>query len=484
MMKKAGKLTRREVLSAVPALVFALAGYTFIRRLRKSRHRPNVLLIVLDTARADRFSYMGYSRKTTQHIDSLAREGVIYRRAYAPYCWTLPSHASLLTGLYPLQAGATSETLHLPHVNTTLAEVLANGGYETAAFTCNAWVSKERGFAKGFSEFHEMWRSENNPATGPLEIVATEKVLSWLKERKVKKKPFFLFINLNMVHLPYRPPEPFLSRFISRGYNNEEVNRMADVTSMWAHLAGRIEFDEKDFRILSDLYDGEIAFADDCVGQILDCLSGSGIMDETVMIVTSDHGENIGEHGRIDHNLSMYETTLHIPLIIRYPRLFKPGGVSGELVNLVDIAPTILDLCGFSGGKRTHSSVEMSLAREERPRRSFVVASNERPLSGIGLMKGKYPEFDTNSIDYKMRAIRTTRHKLIWNMGRNIELFELTTDADELHNLADKQVEVCKGLQKMLHDWMRQMRLHPDVTFFESRDIESLEVLRSLGYVE
>ncbi len=486
MTKRNSKLTRRQILKALIAVVLILAGYTFIRGFYKARHRPNVLLIVLDTARANQFSCMGYHRKTTPHIDALAREGIIFQRAYTPSCWTLPSHAALLTGLYPIQAAATSETLHLPYVNTTVAEVLASGGYDTAAFICNAWVSKERGFAQGFNEFYEIWRRENISAARmpPLETTATEKIIGWLEKRKEKNKPFFLFVNLNMAHLPYRPPEPFLSGFINPGYNNKEVNRIADVTSMWPHLAGRITFDEKDYRILKDLYDGEIAFADDCVGRIIDCLRGSGIIDKTVVIVTSDHGENLGEHGRIDHNLCMYETTLHIPLVIRYPKLFKPGAVSGEFVNLVDIAPTIMDLCGLRGEKQKHKLLEMSLVREERPHRPFVVASNERPLSGIGLMKKRFPEFDANSIDYRMGAIRTSKHKLIWNVERNIELFELTTDADELHNLADIQVETSKKLHNMLRDYIHKLQLNTETTFFESKDAESLEVLRSLGYVE
>jgi arylsulfatase A-like enzyme len=482
------KSTGRQILIALIAVVLILAGYTFIRGFYKARHRPNVLLIVLDTARASQISCMGYHRKTTPHIDALASEGIIYRRAYTPSCWTLPSHAALFTGLYPIQAASTSETLHLPSINTTVAEVLAGGGYETAAFICNAWVSKERGFAQGFNEFHEMWRGENasaaRKARSPLETIATEKIIGWLEKQKEKKKPFFLFINLSMAHLPYRPPEPFLSRFISPGYNNKEANRMADVTSMWPHLAGRITFDEKDYRILRDLYDGEIAFADDCVGRIIDCLRDSGIIEKTVVIVTSDHGENLGEHGRIDHNLSMYETTLHVPLVIRYPRLFKPGSVSDEFVNLVDIAPTIMDLCGTRGEKQKNKLLEISLVREERPHRSFVVAGNERPLNAIGLMKKKYPEFDANSIDHKMRAIRTTKHKLIWNVERNMELFELTTDADELHNLADTQAETSKKLHNMLRDYVQKLQLNTETTFFESKDAESLEVLRSLGYVE
>ena len=451
--------------------------------------RPNVLLIVLDTARADRFSCVGYERKTSAHIDKLALEGAIYESAYATNFWTLPSHASLFTGLYPTQAGATSETLQLPLSNTTLAEMMKQAGYGTAAFVCNTWVSAERGFAKGFDEFHEMWRPANQsqvaPQPGWPERATLRKVLGWLDQQKAAGNPFFVFINLNCIHLPYRPPEPFLTHFVgNKGYNNKEVNRIAEITSMWAHLAGEVKLSERDFRIMSDLYDGEVAFADQCVGQIVERLRDSGVLDDVVVIVTSDHGENLGEHGRIDHNLSMYETTLHVPLVIRYPRRLKEGTRIDDLVSLVDIAPTILDLCGVQDGMEKLKPSETSLARDDRPHRAFVVAGNERPLTGIALMKDRYPSFDTSTIDYRMRAIRTDPYKLIWSIGGGMELFDLQTDPGELHDLADTRVQARDKLHKMLTNWMDQIPSAGDITLLESRDKESLEILRSLGYVE
>ena len=151
-------------------------------------------------------------------MDALALEGVVYERAYATNFWTLPSHASLLTGLYSSQAGATSETGRLPAFNTTLAEVLKKADYKTAAFICNAWISKERGFSQGFEEFYEMWRSENKPEFRPqpgwTEWATVKKATEWLEKQKTKSNPFLLFINLNCAHMPYNPPGSFLSIFI------------------------------------------------------------------------------------------------------------------------------------------------------------------------------------------------------------------------------------------------------------------------------
>lgn len=484
-----GAVSRREVLkyglygglaAITPALwVSGCAG------LKKSK-RPNVLLIVLDTARVDRFSCMGYERNTSPNIDSIFSEGVIYDNAYSTACWTLPSHASLLTGLYPVQAGATSETLQLPSFNTTLAECLKNADYDTAAFVCNSWVSAERGFAKGFTQFHEMWRRARRTTSNPkIEIDATNEILSWLGSRKSSKKPFFAFVNLNCVHLPYQPLEPFLSQFVGgRGYNNKEVNKVAAITSMWPYLAGKLKLAGRDFNILSDLYDGEVGLADRCVGQIVHQLKTSGILDDTLLIVTSDHGENLGEHGRIDHNLSLHETTLHIPLMMRYPPAFKPATRVDDFVSIVDIAPTILDLCRQTEAIEKIKPTQTSLARNDRKRRAFIIAANERPLNGIGLMKERYPEFDTTAIDYRLRAIRTNPYKLIWTVNKGTELFDLNADPGETHNLAGREVEVQTKLSNILKSWANQIPSAKDISLMKSQDTESLEILRSLGYIK
>lgn len=487
-----GAVSRREVLkyglygglaAITPALwVSGCAG------LKKSK-RPNVLLIVLDTARVDRFSCMGYERNTSPNIDSIFSEGVIYDNAYSTACWTLPSHASLFTGLYPIQAGATSETLQLPAANITLAQALAEAGYDTIGFNCNGWLSLERGFAKGFEKYNEMWREQNRPditqSKGPIEVTATQWAIQWLEKRKKQHKPFFMFINLNCIHLPYLPPEPFLSRFVgNKGYNNEEVNRVAAIKSWWQQLAGKLKLSKRDYRILSDLYDGEVGLADRCVGQIVHQLKTSGILDDTLLIVTSDHGENLGEHGRIDHNLSLHETTLHIPLMMRYPPAFKPATRVDDFVSIVDIAPTILDLCRQTEAIEKIKPTQTSLARNDRKRRAFIIAANERPLNGIGLMKERYPEFDTTAIDYRLRAIRTNPYKLIWTVNKGTELFDLNADPGETHNLAGREVEVQAKLSNLLKSWANQIPSAKDISLMKSQDTESLEILRSLGYIK
>lgn len=451
-----------------------------------SGKKPNVLLIVLDTARADRFSFMGYDKKTSPNIDALASDATVFERSYSTCCWTLPSHASLFTGLHPRQAGATSETLMLAQSNTTLAEMLAKNGYDTSAFVCNSWVSKERGFGKGFSDYFEMWRPENKTVIGSqdrsLEEAALRQGVKWIEGRD-KSNPFFMFFNLNGTHMPYRPPEPFLSKFAgNRGYNNEEVNRAAGIMSWWGHLAGEVKLSQRDFAIMSDLYDAEVGFADQLVGQIIDKMRTLGVLDDTLVIITSDHGENLGDHGMIDHMLSMYETTLHIPLLIRYPERFGSKIRQNQLVSNIDIFPTIADVCNI---KNNEVRVEkLSLANDDREGHKFIIASNERPLTGIALMKGRYPEFDTTKIDHKMRAIRTEQYKLIWDSSPRSEFYDLSEDKQELNDLSAVRIRDKKKLITILDNWDRHFAGGDETKMFESKDEQTLKILRSLGYVE
>ncbi len=310
------------------------------------------------------------------------------------------------------------------------------------------------------------------------------KVLAWLEQNRGATNPFFMFINFNSPHMPYNPPYPFQANFVRAEYDDGELSRLAKVKGMWAYLAGELKLSERDLRVMSDLYDGEIAFVDYCVGKVTEQLRNLGIINETLIIVTSDHGENLGEHGLIEHSLSMYETTLHVPLLIRYPENFKAGDSLNDLVSLVDITPTILDSCDIRGEIGMLEPQMVSLAREDRPRRKFVAAENERPMNGIRLMRSKFPTFDTTKIDHPMRAIRTERHKYIWSVGDGAELYDLRDDPGELHNLISEQPEIRNELHGMLAKWMKEIPAAGDLSLLKGKDVESLKVLRSLGYLE
>ena len=468
-------------------LIMTLCAMSVLSGCGKAK-QPNVVVIVLDTLRGDRLSCAGYKRPTTPHIDALAAQGALYTHAYSTCFWTLPAHASLFTGLHPLQAGATSETLHLPYENKTLAEVLNDAGYHTGAFVCNSFVSDERGFAQGFQDFVEMWRRQNQKGAdstmSSMEELTVKKMASWMEAAARETRPFFLFANLNGVHLPYDPIQKYWSQFVTDpGYDSTRVHALSTMTSGWAHVAGELPLSETDYRILNDLYDAEVAWADDLVGRVVDVLTRLKIADNTVIVVLSDHGESLGEHDRVDHIASMYDPALHIPLVIRFPHAFKPGTRVDDLVSIVDVAPTILDVCGAAELAPGMHAETASLARKNRAKEEFVLAGNERPLTGIELLKSRFPGYDYNLIDYRLRCLRTPSHKLIANEGHGAELYNLAKDPGETNNLAQSQADTQREMMGLLTSSFEKMGKSKEYFMLESKDREALEKLRSLGYI-
>jgi arylsulfatase A-like enzyme len=259
--------------------------------------------------------------------------------------------------------------------------------------------------------------------------------------------------------------------------------KLMSIRGMWAHLAGAIPLSKDDYLLMRELYTAEVALADEFVGQIIDALGRAGVIDETLVIITSDHGENIGDHGMIDHLLSMHDTTLRVPLIMRYPPRFAPGSTVPGLVSLVDVFETILDVCGLEPAAQAADPQRASLCDPDWTGRDFVVAENDRPVNGVRLLKKRFPSFDTSRIDYPMRMIRTQQHKLIWHVNRKVELYDLEADAGETADVSRKDTRMREDLLDMLTSSMRRIEKDGDVAPFESGDTESIRRLRSLGYV-
>jgi len=443
--------------------------------------RPNVLLVVLDTVRADALSCYGNPRPTTPILDQLAADGTRFVAAYASCFWTLPSHASLLTGHYPSAAGATSETNHLPATATTLAEHLAKAGYRTAAVVRNPWISAERGFDQGFEEFLEDWR-DDVASEAEEERAAAATAASLMDGLAAGDAPFFLFVNLNIAHMPYTPPESTFAGFASERWPEPKIARLRSIKGGWGHLAGALRLDDADFRILRDLYEAEVAVADELVGELIEALGTLGLLDRTLVVVTSDHGENLGDHGMIDHVYSMFDTTVRVPLIVRYPTRFAAGGEVDELSSLIDIVPTVLDACGVEADGAEFAG--MPLGERAAAASSAVFAENGRPINGLRLLRQEFPEFDAAALDHRIRMIRSGSHKLIWKTGVSAELFDLATDPGEQQDVESALPELRDRLLGELRAWSLGVEPRQPPGAFESRDQESLERLRALGYVE
>ncbi len=448
--------------------------------------KPNIVLVVLDTTRADALSAYGNARPTTPRLDELARSGARFERAYATDFWTLPSHASLLTGLHPSEHGATSESDSLRTSVDTLAEQLAAAGWRTGAFVSNPWLSRERGFAQGFELYHEAWTAAPPGADEYLaDRAGLQTALAWMDQRAPgPARPFFAFFNWNSAHLPYQPEPLGYVDLFPAPFDIDRVAALKQINGGWAVLAGALALDPSDLRMMRNLYESEVARLDGLVGQLVDGLAARGLLDDTLLIVTADHGEAFGEHGLIDHLFSMYESTLRVPLIIHFPARFRAGDVRGELVSLVDIVPTILDVAGIAD--RAVQEAPRSLADPDRIAATYVVAENERPLHALELMKASFPEFDMQPYDHRLRMIRSGDHKLIWREGRGVELYDLAADPQEQHDLATADPVTRDRLLALLEAWMDEHPVTPESpkSILESQDPRAVEQLRALGYVD
>jgi arylsulfatase A-like enzyme len=449
--------------------------------------RPNIILIVLDTTRADILSAYGYAKETSPNLASLAHEGILFEQATSTDFWTLPAHASLLTGQYPSDHNATSETNLLQPGVRTLAESLSAAGYKTQAYVSNAWIGAERGFDQGFDGFVETWKTGGLQGSEfGLDRAAIEGAEAWIAERDPLGEEFFLFLNLNSAHMPYSP-DPMVLADLSPGPRSiERTRRLRMLKGMWAYLGGDFELDAKDFAILRELYEAEIAMLDALVGRLVEFLRAREILDETLVIVTSDHGENLGDHGMIDHLLSMYQTTTRVPLIMRHPPSFSPGRRSQNVVSLVDIVPTVLDIAGLADLYPELSGGSLVSPRHSPERAVF--AENDRPLNGIDLMRANYPDFDLATIDGRMRMIRTHQYKLIWKEDGSTELFDLIADPEELDDLSEQAPELREKLLARLRSWMTSQELggggNAEPPRMQVMDPETRQQLRSLGYIE
>lgn len=314
---------------------------------------PNVVVVIWDAARRDHTSAHGYAERTTPHLTALAREGVTYVNAYSPATWTLPSHASLFTGLYPSAHGTDDEHPTLSEGVKTLPEALSGAGYETAAFVANAWLAATHGFAQGFDVFFEGWRrrrlfadvvTDNSPLllgryTDKGAGMILGAVSRWLDERDATR-PYFLFLNLIETHPDFWPEEPYRDEFLR---TTSSLRASVVAQTAYGLLAGAVEWTARDRQVIRELYDGEIAYVDAVTARLRAQLQARAGGRPTLFVVTADHGSGLGEQNLLGA-IGFSEELASIPFVVQMPGVFEGGTVRRTPVSLVDIAPTVLDV--------------------------------------------------------------------------------------------------------------------------------------------
>ena len=453
----------------------------------QARGRPNILLVVIDTARADRFSFEGYARETSPRIAALGSEGAIYQQAWTPAPWTLPAHASLFTGLFPSSHGADSGHLRLDDGFRTLAERLHDAGYRTVGYAANPWVGRQYGLDQGFDTYEELWKdaTKGREDAGAADLNGkVERFLAWRRESAAaREQPFFLFLNYLEPHLPYNPPEPARSRFLSPGTDPATVERLRHFKhpEEVRFVLGLGGLEPADFRVLSDLYDGEIAYVDGRVGELAGFLRSEGLLDGTVVVVTSDHGEEIGDHGFLDHKMNVFQELLRIPLVVRYPAAVEPGQRIAEPVMLQDLYPTLLGLAGVPADDGDSGSPREALAlpgvrglrragARSAPGRAgeatadkgpILISEFARPIQFLEIIKERFPEARIAPWDRALVAYRRGSEKIHWASDGRHRLYDVERDPKETTDLAADRPDRVKALAAEVESWLRRPSARP-----------------------
>ncbi len=479
---------------------------------------PNVVMIVMDAVRSDHLAVYGYNRNTTPFLSHFAQESTVYERAISAAPWTLPSHASMFTGQLPSLHQTTFEHRLLNDELVTIAEILRKRGYATAAFSANPNVSSTFNFHQGFDNFYEIFRIhgmwgikgvKQNPmfdlfimrfvtkyfqfhkgdevikGSGDLNQYVKKWLESWRK--KSASQPFFIFINYMDAHLPYNPPEPYRGLFLNEALS-PAVKILASKNcypEVWRLMGIKGSMTADDYRQLNALYDGSIAYLDEIIRQLIEYFSQQRILDNTLLIITSDHGENLGEHGGLlNHSFSMHQTLLHVPLIIKYPHGQARNVRYHGLVSTVGIFSTILDQTYSAPDSEWTPQYESLLHWRKDAELKPIISEYELPLLELNALASVFG-VDVRKYAVRQRAIQNSRWKIIWRSEGSPELYDLVSDPGELTPMSAYDSQTGGMLLRELDAWSDSLRPKtfriPDHA--RSMDKQTRESLRSLGYV-
>jgi len=416
-----------------------------------SLERPNVLLITLDTTRADHLGCYGYGLETSPNLDRLAEQSVVYEHAISTASWTLPAHAALFTGKFTSSHGARYDpegplrltsgiegpaawdgyrARGLSVEERTLAGLLGQAGYATGAVVAGPWMKRVFGLDRGFEHYDD---DQVHDVSGRLAEEVTSAALSWLAIPR--DGPFFLFLNYYDPHSPFGAPEPFTFRFLPEGRprNDRRGN-------------------------LVHLYDGEIRYMDEHLGALFRELERQGLWDDTLVVVTADHGELFGEGGRWGHGEYLSEAELHVPLIVKHPRGEVPPGRRAEPIQTVDVLPLILARAGVPLPAGIQGGARHPICAEAYPLEAF-----SQDKAG------------------DWRALYDWPVKYVWNSRGRGGLYDVAADPLETVDLSAGQGERARRMDLALQGYLSNLP-PPGESVGGDVDAETAEALRNLGY--
>jgi arylsulfatase A-like enzyme len=445
----------------------------------RGKNSINVILISVDTLRSDHLGCYGYKRETSPHIDSLADDSVMFWNVYASSPWTLPSHVSMLTALHGVHHQVYQDDERMDPAILTLADLLRENHFFCTAFTGGGFVSSVYGFSKGFDMYQEGGGGvhRQNSAEYLSGLVA-----EWLEQHS-KDKNFFLFLHTYQPHDPYACPEPFKDMFLSEDAKWGDINLMG-------HLGGRPNMfkplPEAERQNIVDLYDGEVRYTDEgLIGPLLEKLKRLDLYDSTLIVFTSDHGEEFYDHKSWGHGHQLYDESLKVPLLMKFPGSRFRGSKISNIVSLVDVMPTILEELGIDCSEHSldGKSLFPVIKGEDREDRSFWADI------GDNVLDSHVPQKISTNSGYEKIILnkRYTKEGLTFfefpppETGP-VELYDLKNDPSEKQNIADSRVELVNRLIRAIEGLYGEARKRKSL---KPKIDEALkEQLRALGYIK
>jgi len=441
---------------------------------------PNVILISVDTLRADHLGCYGYERATSPFLDELAARGVRFERAFAQSSWTLPSHMSLVTSRYPRSHGVHNHDAVLPEGVSTVASALRAAGYSTTGFVSWVYLSAEFGFDRGFETFHELLPPEEEIDATTRHSIKAERfvdhVATWAEADADHGRPFFLFLHLFDPHANYDPPLEIARQFEP----SLEDARLGEYDALKPFIRGMHRQPRRmpaaDVRRVEALYDAEIRYTDRQLERLFDLLDAADRLDNTLIVFTSDHGEEFDDHGSMEgHQWTLYDEVLRVPLLVVLPDGAAAGTTIDRLVQTIDVAPTILDIAGVA-----------------RP-------ADFEGHSLAGLIAGESADWEEIAFAELRRfnlkwSLRTRDHKLVYTHDTGVnraqvpvvagyELYDLGADPAEQRDLHASKTELTERLGARLESYAGGGSTGAAAGAGPDLSDEQRERLRSLGYL-
>ncbi len=437
------------------------------------KQKPSVILISLDTVRADHLSPYGYPRLTTPFLARLAKESVVFQNAYSPISVTVPSHASLFTSHYPSETKLVNNGWRLENWKLPLlAEVLEQQGYQTGAVVASPILGKPHNLNLGFEYYQDqefehkapVVRNEKDlkfPSNKRLAQEVVDFGIEWLNKLK-PQQPFFLFLHFYDAHRPYVFPKEWNQPL---PYDDE----------FQKYLTANFYLDPQDFDLVND-YDNSLYYLDQNLERFFSYLKEKSLLDNTIIVIVADHGEGLGQHKFYQHWFSIYEEEMKAPLLIRFPRAEHAGAKVAAQVSLIDVAPTVLDFLKLKDPMQSRGASLLPLIRGDKQE---LRSCNFLERSWLPEEKG---DLERNLVSGKKAGAVCGEWKLIWSDREPMELYNLKSDPLELKNLTEAEPKKYAEMDFTLAEHLKE--IHFQEVTIQSVPDKVQKALKSLGYTQ